>query len=241
MKKVFSLGLVLVLGPLAFSQNFTKQDSLRGSITPEREWWDLNYYNLNIKVQPDKKFIAGYNIIRYEVLKEHDVIQIDLQEPLQIDAITQDDASLDYTSIGPAHFIYLKKKQVPGEFNELYVQYSGKPKEAVRAPWDGGFSWKKDSNGKDFVATSCQGLGASVWWPNKDHMYDEVDSMRIVIDVPKELMAIANGRLRDVYAYDKYRSFEWFVANPINNYGVNVNIGDYVYFGEKYEGEKGTL
>ncbi|PRX54341.1 M1 family metallopeptidase [Flagellimonas meridianipacifica] len=224
-------------------QTFTRVDTLRGSITPERAWWDLNYYDLNIKVQPDKEFIAGYNIIRYKVLEESDVIQIDLQKPLKIDAVSQDGQELNYSSVGPAHFIYLKKKQVPGEYNKLYVQYSGKPKKAIRAPWDGGFSWKKDSNGKPFAATSCQGLGASVWWPNKDHMYDEVDSMRIAIDVPKDLVAVANGRLREEYEYEYggYKLYEWFVSNPINNYGVNVNIGDYVHFGEKYEGEKGTL
>jgi len=225
------------------AQTFTKQDTLRGSVTPERAWWDLNFYDLNIKVQPDKKFITGYNVIRYKVLEEHQVIQIDLQEPLKVTGVSQNDEQLDYGKIGPAYFINLKKKQVPGEYNELYVQYSGNPKEAIRAPWDGGFSWSKDDNGKHFVATSCQGLGASVWWPNKDHMYDEVDSMRIAIDIPKDLVAVANGRLRKEYEYDQsdYKMYEWFVSNPINNYGVNVNIGDYVHFGEKYEGEKGTL
>ncbi len=222
---------------------FTKLDTLRGSITPEREWWDLNYYDLNIKVQPDKKYISGYNIIRYKVLKSHDVIQIDLQAPLEVTAFTQDKEELDYTKIGPAYFVNLKKKQVPGAYNEIYIQYSGKPKEAIRAPWDGGFSWKKDDNGKHFVATSCQGLGASVWWPNKDHMYDEVDSMRIAIDVPKDLIAVANGRLREVYEYEYggFKMYEWFVSNPINNYGVNVNIGDYVNFSKVYKGEKGDL
>ncbi|WP_299364386.1 M1 family metallopeptidase [Winogradskyella sp.] len=219
------------------------QDTLRGSITPEREWWDLTYYDLNIKVQPDKKYIAGYNVVHYKVLKSHNIIQIDLQEPLEITAISQDNEDLDYNKIGPAYFIILKKKQVPGEYNELYIQYAGKPKEAVNAPWDGGFSWKKDKNGKDFIATSCQGLGASVWWPNKDHMYDEVDSMRIAIDVPKDLIAVANGRLRDTheYEYGGFKLYEWFVSNPINNYGVNVNIGDYVNFSEVYQGEKGPL
>ncbi|MFS4456725.1 M1 family metallopeptidase [Maribacter sp. 2304DJ31-5] len=224
-------------------KNFTKHDTLRGSITPERAWWDLNYYDLNIKVQPDKKFISGYNIVRYKVLKAHNRLQIDLQRPMEITGISQDGEPLDYSKIGPAYFIDLKKKQVPGEYNELYVYYSGRPKEAVRAPWDGGLSWKKDKNGKHFIATSCQGLGASVWWPNKDHMYDEVDSMRITVTVPKDLVAVANGRLRHTYDHDDkgYKSYEWFVSNPINNYGVNVNIGDYVHFGETYAGEKGTL
>jgi aminopeptidase N len=124
----------------------------------------------------------------------------------------------------------------------LDIYYEGYPKIAKRAPWDGGFSWKRDHNGKHFIATSCQGLGASVWWPNKDHMYDEVDSMAISIRVPKDLMNISNGRLRKIEEHnDETTTYHWFVNNPINNYGVNVNIGDYVHFSEKYNGENGEL
>nr|WP_235843212.1 M1 family metallopeptidase [Maribacter hydrothermalis] len=218
---------------------FTEQDSLRGTITKERIWWDLNYYHLNIDVNPDDKFISGSNTIRYKVLIPHQVLQVDLQAPLQIEKATQDGKNLEVVNNGNAHFIQLQKKQEPGEFNEVVITYSGNPKEAVRAPWDGGFSWKKDENGKHFVATSCQGLGASVWWPNKDHMYDEVDSMLISVKVPKGLTNIANGRLRKLDTITN--TSHWFVSNPINNYGVNVNIADYVYFGEKYDGEKGML
>ncbi|MEP1018196.1 M1 family metallopeptidase, partial [Maribacter dokdonensis] len=233
--------LFLALGTLSFSQaqTFTKQDTLRGSITPEREWWDLNYYHLDIAVEPDEKFISGSNTIRYKVLKSHQVLQVDLQPPLSIEKVTQDGKELTVTHNVNAHFVQLTKPQIKGEFNEIVVTYSGHPKEAVNAPWDGGFSWKKDNNGKDFVATSCQGLGASVWWPNKDHMYDEVDSMLISVKAPKGLMNISNGRLRSVHK--ETNTYHWFVANPINNYGVNVNIGDYVHFDEVYQGEKGAL
>ena len=112
----------------------------------------------------------------------------------------------------------------------------------MRAPWDGGFSWDRDENGNHFIATSCQGLGASVWWPNKDHMYDEVDSMLISVNIPKELVNVSNGRLLEItYPDDKTTTYHWFVSNPINNYGVNINIGDYVKFSEIYNGEKGSL
>ncbi|MDF4202641.1 M1 family metallopeptidase [Maribacter sp. SA7] len=238
MKKIIA---VLALGICSFTQaqTFTEQDTLRGSITPEREWWDLNYYHLDIDVNPDDKFISGSNTIRYKVLEPHQVLQVDLQPPLSIEKVTQDGEELQVVHNINAHFIQLKKPQLVGDFNEVVVMYSGHPKEAVRAPWDGGFSWKKDLSGKDFVATSCQGLGASVWWPNKDHMYDEVDSMLISVKAPKGLMNVSNGRLKSV---DKEtNTYNWFVSNPINNYGVNVNIGDYVHFDEVYQGEKGAL
>ncbi|AZJ37081.1 M1 family metallopeptidase [Tenacibaculum singaporense] len=224
------------------SETFTRQDSLRGSITPERSWWDLTYYHLNVTVNPDKKFIKGKNTVQYKVLKPHQVLQIDLQPPLKITKATQNNKELQVISEGNAHFIQLQSPQKKGAINSVDVYYEGKPKEAIRAPWDGGFSWKKDSNGNHFVATSCQGLGASVWWPNKDHMYDEVDSMAISVRVPKNLMDISNGRLRKIEQHnDNTTTYHWFVDNPINNYGVNVNIGDYVHFSEKYKGEGGIL
>ncbi|SHF90878.1 Peptidase family M1 [Tenacibaculum mesophilum] len=227
-----------------FSKNktFTRQDSLRGSITPERSWWDLTYYHLNVTVNPDKKFIKGKNTVQYKVLKPYQVLQIDLQPPLKITKATQNNKELKVISEGNAHFIQLQSPQKKGTVNSVDVYYEGKPKEAIRAPWDGGFSWKKDSNGNHFVATSCQGLGASVWWPNKDHMYDEVDSMAISVRVPKNLMDVSNGRLRNIEKHnDDTTTYHWFVDNPINNYGVNVNIGDYVHFSEKYQGEGGAL
>ncbi|WP_411767088.1 M1 family metallopeptidase [Winogradskyella sp. A3E31] len=222
-------------------KKFTRQDTLRGSITPEREWWDLTYYHLDIEVKPDEKFISGKNTIHYKVLKAHQVMQIDLQEPMLITKVLQNGKELDVKHEGNAHFITLKDNQKIGEINSLDVHYKGHPREAKRAPWDGGFSWKKDKNENHFIATSCQGLGASVWWPNKDHMYDEVDSMLISVTHPKGLMNVSNGRLRKLEKHEKTVTSYWYVDNPINNYGVNVNIGDYVNFSEVYEGENGKL
>ncbi len=221
---------------------FTKQDTLRGSITQERIWWDLTYYHLDISVAPDKKFIEGTNTIYYKVLQNAKRMQIDLQPPLQITKVTQNNKKIKFTSYGNAHYVILEAPQKPGSINSITVYYQGQPKEAVNAPWDGGFSWKKDANGNPFIATSCQGLGASVWWPNKDHMYDEVDSMAISVRVPKTLVNVSNGRLRKVEEHkDNTKTYHWFVSNPINNYGVNLNIGDYVSFSEKYLGEAGEL
>ena len=221
--------------------NFTKQDTLRGSITPERAWWDLVYYHLDISVKPDEKFIEGSNTITYNVLNSSDRLQVDLQSPLKITKVEQNGNLLDFESQGNAHFIKLSDKQKKGTIQSVKVYYEGYPKEAVRAPWDGGLSWKRDSNGKHFVATSCQGIGASIWWPNKDHMYDEVDSMLISVNVPKDLVNVSNGRLKKIDEFEDSKTYHWYVSNPINNYGVNINIGDYLSFSEVYNGEKGPL
>ena len=228
-------------GLLTEKNNFSRQDTLRGSITAERVWWDLTYYHLELTVDPDKKYISGKNTIKYTVLKVYQTMQIDLQTPLHITKATQDGKDLEIIHEGNAHFIKLTKEQVLGNTERIVVHYEGNPKEAVRAPWDGGFSWKKDKNGNHFVATSCQGLGASVWWPCKDHMYDEVESMRISVTVPNHLMDVSNGRLERIEDHGATKTYHWFVDNPINNYGVNVNIGDYTHFSEVFEGEKGPL
>jgi len=228
-------------GLMQDKNNFSRQDTLRGSITPERIWWDLTYYHLKVKVTPNKKYISGQNTIKYTVLSEYQTMQIDLQAPLKMTKVTQDGKELAVLHDGNAHFITLTKKQVIGNVESIVVHYEGNPKKAIRAPWDGGFSWKKDTNGNDFVATSCQGLGASVWWPCKDHMYDEVESMRISVTVPSHLMDVSNGRLESVKNHGETTTYNWFVDNPINNYGVNVNIGDYAHFSEVYDGEKGAL
>ncbi|MDO7170684.1 M1 family metallopeptidase [Mariniflexile sp. AS56] len=226
---------------LSEKNHFTRQDSLRGSITPERAWWDLTYYHLDITVNPDEKYISGKNTIQYKVLESNSVMQIDLQAPLRITKVTQNAKELDIKHDGNAHFITLKNPQSIGEVHSITVYYEGHPKEAINAPWDGGISWEKDVNGNHFIASSCQGLGASVWWPCKDHMYDEVDSMLISVNVPDNLINVSNGRLRSVERFGDTKTYSWFVKNPINNYGVNINIGDYVNFAEVYDGEGGNL
>ena len=247
--KILALSAFIFIGLHTYAQgllqekyNFTHQDTLRGSITPEREWWDLTYYHLDIKINPETKFISGKNSIQYKVLKPYAVMQVDLQEPLKITKVLQNGEELQVTHDGNAHFITLKEEQKIDSIKTVVVYYEGEPKEALNAPWDGGFTWAEDRNKIPFIATSCQGLGASVWWPNKDHMYDEVDSMLISVNIPKNLTNVSNGRLRGIEKQaDDTVTSHWFVSNPINNYGVNVNLGDYVHFSEVYQGENGPL
>ncbi|RTY88790.1 M1 family peptidase [Flavobacterium sp. RSP49] len=221
---------------------FTRQDTLRGSITKERAWWDVKQYHLDIKVNPADSTISGSNTIKYQVVQEYNSMQIDLQNPMEIYKVIQDGVALKYRREGNAFFIELIASQTKGAIKKLTVFYGGKPKVAVNPPWDGGITWKKDANGNSFIASSCQGLGASVWWPNKDHMYDEVENMLISVNVPENLTNVSNGRLISVKQLkDGTKTYNWYVSNPINNYGVNINIGDYVSFSEKYKGEKGDL
>lgn len=241
MKNLFFL-LFLSINFVSIAQEFSRADTLRGSITPERVWWNVTHYDLKVSVNPSEKSIEGSNTITYEVLERNNIMQIDLQAPMKIDKILQNNEEISFTSEGNAHFLKLKKKQKKGKQNKITIYFSGKPTVARRAPWDGGFTWTKDSNGNDFIATANQGIGASVWWPLKDHPSEEPDNgMKISVTAPKHLMDVSNGRLIKVIENDTTKTWVWEVVNPINAYGVNINIGDYVHWSEKYQGLNGTL
>ena len=224
------------------SETFTRQDTLRGSITAERIWWDLNYYHLDIAVNPKTKSIKGKNTIRYTILEPYQTLQIDLQAPMKLTKAVQDGEELAVLKEGNAHFIALKKQQnAIGSQEEIEIFYEGQPRVAVRAPWDGGISWKKDKNGNDFIASSCQGLGASVWWPNKDHMYDEVDSMKISVNVPKHLMDISNGRLQSIEEHDdETTTYNWWLRIQLTIM-ESTSILVIMFISQKYMMEKKAL
>ncbi|NIJ51418.1 M1 family metallopeptidase [Dyadobacter arcticus] len=236
--------LFILLSYTGFTQvqKFTHADTLRGSITPQRAWWDLTYYHLSIKPNAQDSTLTGSTQVVYKVLSPNQNIQIDLQQPLQITKVVQDGEMLEFKRDGNAFFIVLKKKQEVGKAESIEVFYTGKPKLAKRPPWDGGVQWIPDGKGNTIISTSCQGLGSSVWWPCKDHMYDEPDSMQISITVPKNMTDVSNGNLRSVVENDdNTHTFNWVVKNPINNYGVNMNVANYVNWKETYKGEKGDL
>ncbi len=222
----------------------TTKDSLRGSITAERAWWDVVFYDLNVTIQPEDSSITGYNNITYRVDKEPKRMQIDLQDPLTIDHITQNGQTLDYNRAknSYAYMVDMPDNLKKDSLYTISVYYQGKPKVAENAPWDGGFVWKQDSLGNPFIATANQGLGASVWWPNKDHQSAEPDSMSINITVPSNIKNVSNGRLRDTTQHNNgMTTWSWFVSNPINNYNIAVNAGNYVNFKDTYEGKNGKL
>jgi aminopeptidase N len=223
---------------------FPRQDQLRGSITPERAWWDVRHYELSLQVLPATRSLRGSNTITFQTLTAGKRMQIDLQPPLAITAVTHGGKALASEREGNVYWVDFPAELPAGAEHSIVVHYEGKPRVSTRPPWSGGLSWQKDEHGVDFIATTCQGIGASIWWPNKDHGADEPDrGMDLRITVPKALTAVANGRLIGSTADDEQatRTFHWRVIHPINNYGVNVNIGNYVAIDGAYDGEGGKL
>jgi len=221
---------------------FTRADTLRGMLTPLRTCYDITYYHLDVKVDIDQKFISGSNEFRFMATQDFKKLQFDLFTNLKVEKVIFHGKNLPYTREANAVFLTFPNTIKRGIKEAFTVYYSGNPVVAKRAPWDGGFVFTKDTEGKPWVATACEGLGASVWWPNKDHLSDEVDSMLISISVPKGLKDVSNGRLRKVTELNNgYTRFDWIVKNPINNYDVEANIGNYIHFDDIFQGEKGKL
>jgi aminopeptidase N len=221
---------------------YTHADTLRGSNGPGRAWWDVQFYDLHVRVNPTDSSIRGWNGITYRVLRPAREMQIDLQPPLEVDSIIQDRRKLTYRRDGNAFFVTTASNQRAGETRTLTVWYRGKPRIGRRLPWDGGFAFTADSLGHPWIATANEGKGASIWWPNKDYSADEPDSQRIAITVPDSLIDVSNGRLRATKRNgDGTTTYEWFVADPINNYNVTINAGRYAHFSDTLAGAAGKL
>lgn len=239
---VLALVAHMVGNPLA-AQTFTRADTLRGSDGPHRAWWDVTYYDLQVRIDPTDSTIVGSNGITYDVVAPGtDRLQIDLQPPLLLDSVLLNGRPLPLEHEGNAHFARLPTPQVEGDRHTVVAHFSGRPTIAARPPWDGGFIWATQRDGRPWVATANQGLGASVWWPNKDYQGEEPDSQRIAVTVPDGLMNVSNGRLRSIRTNaDGTSTWEWFVASPINNYAIAMNVADFAHWQETFHGLDGPL
>jgi len=235
MRKLIALTIVVLLqvqgghGYLfAQTENVTRQEMLRGSVTPEREWWDVLHYDLKVQFLPETKRLKGSNAITFKTLKAGNKMQVDLQPPLAITKVIHGDSQLKFEREGNVYWVTFEKEIPKGVEDKVEIFYEGVPVASKNPPWVGGITWGRDDLGEHFIVTTCEGIGASIWWPNKDHGYDEPDrGMRISVTVPENLTAVSNGRLRktDHDIAGKTKTFHWEVLNPINNYGVNVKIG----------------
>jgi aminopeptidase N len=223
-------------------ESYTRADTLRGSIGPGRAWWDVTWYDIAVTPDYSAKRIRGTVTMHFRVLATGDRMQIDLQEPMQLTGVRWRNEVLPFERDGNAWFIRFPRTPETGTINELTMAFEGAPQVAVRPPWDGGWIFSRDRQGRPWMSVACQGLGASVWFPCKDHQSDEPDSARLSITVPDSLSAVANGRLRSITRTgDGTATWSWAVVNPINTYNIIPYIGKYVHWEEAYTGEGGRL
>lgn len=243
MKKLL-ISCVLLSG-FAYGQEFTKQDTLKGSNTEFRNFWDVKKYELSVEPNFEKKSLSGSNRISLEITKNvtNPVFQIDLQQPMQVNKITCSFKTIDgYKRDGDFIFISSKGVFKKGQKLTIDIDYAGNPVVAKRAPWDGGWVFSRDENGNPWMTVAQEGIGTSVWLPVKDIWSDEPDQGIIMhIITPNDLVGVGNGRLLSRKTENGKNIFTWQVKNPINNYSIVPSIGKYVNFKETYSGEKGKL
>ena len=261
--------LVLLLGLISITTNaqvlnhkeeFTRQDSLRGSNNEFRNWWDVKQYKVSVEPDYQLKKIKGKTTITFDKIaaQKSNLLQIDLQDPMIISAVILNGKNIsDFKRDGNVYFIEVGKN-IKNNANQLELIYSGNPKVAKNAPWDGGWIFAKDEKGRDWMSVAVQGLGASAWFPNKDYLGDEPDNgMELEIIIPnymddksnkgaklqiqKNLVGVGNGRLLSTKNLKDKTTYTWKVVNPINNYNIIPYIGHYVNFKDTYQGEKGKL
>lgn len=252
MYKLSGLFFLMLMSHVAFSQplkqkeNYTRADTLRGTNGIYRQSWNVLHYDITVEPDYVSKTIKGKNIISF-FDKGTKLMQIDLQPPMVIDSIINHEKKISFNREGNVYWVMLRDSaamfKLRPAVNEITIYYHGKPTEALRPPWDGGWIWKKDKHNNPWMSVACQGTGASVWYPCKDYQGDEPDSGAIVrMIVPDTLMAIANGRLFSTEKLSGNKmKYAWKVINPINNYNIVPYIGKYVSFSEQYAGEKGNL
>ncbi len=229
--------------PLNKKPVFTHQDSLRGTLNPERNWWDVLNYAITVQPAYESKSIKGSNELRFKVLKPGRNMQIDLQKPMELTGVSLNNQPVVFTREGNVYHLTFEKALPANSVQTLHLEFAGNPRVAMRPPWDGGWIFQKDKQGRPWMSVACQGLGASVWYPCKDHQSDEPDKgASLTMIVPDTLVAVANGRMTDKKpAGDGLMSYTWAVVNPINNYNIIPYIGKYVSWKETYAGEKGKL
>ncbi|MBL0127771.1 MAG: M1 family metallopeptidase [Flavobacteriales bacterium] len=259
-KKSLALSMVLV-GAVAHAQlgdgqnTFTHADTLRGSIGPYRAWWNVVGYDVTVRPDFETRSIVGRTIIAFDAVEAGGRMQIDLQQPLVVDSIVADVAEFKDGAIAVSYktipfsreenviWVDLPQAMKKGEATTITISYHGVPRAARNPPWDGGWIWKKDEQGNPWMSVACQGLGASVWYPCKDHQSDEPEyGANLHITVPDSLQAIGNGRLRNKQKNsDGTTTWNWQVKNPINTYNLVPYIGKYTHFHEDFVGVKGPL
>lgn len=264
---------------------FTKEDSLRGSLNENRDWWDVIRYDLEVEPDFESKSLAAKTSIYFKKIKPVKLMQLDLQQPLIVDAIFATYEVIVVKDSADRRISYREKRSTPLPFSQnknvvlvkfdstlfdrqttwlfnenmmsVVVHYHGVPKEAKNAPWDGGWIWKKDSLGRPWMSVAVQGLGASAWYPCKDHQSDEPDDgASLTVIVPDSLTAVANGKLTRFndkklsYSFNDTATyfpkpgkslFRWEVKSKINNYNIVPSIGKYVNYSDTLLGKTDLL
>lgn len=232
------LTLIYLCANAAISHaQYTAADTLYGSLNPHRTSFDVQSYELSLTIDPARKWIGGSNKIGFQALRPIDTMQLELTDNFEITKILLGEDQLAFDRNGRIFYVYFPESLEGEAAHAIEVFYQGQPRQSDKLPWGGGFAWERDSSGNPYVGVACEGDGASIWWPCKDHLSDEPEQVTMHYTVPDSLVAVGNGRIIDTSAAGPGQvTYSWHVSYPINNYNVTLYVGDYVHFSDNYVG-----
>lgn len=242
MRHVVLKYFTIILFSLSLSFVFSQQrasDVVMGKLDSDRASWNALYYKLHIHISDTSNSIFGTHDLYLKALKATDSIRIDLQYPMQISQITYNTKPLNF--IKTAYYYKILFPIKADSVYKLQLAFNGIPPQAQNPPWDGGIVRTLDNNNRPWISMACQGIAGSIWYPCKDHMSDEPDSMEITLHVPKYLKGISNGTLKAINITDNTAQYTWKVLSPINNYNIIPNVGHYINIKDTFQGRAGVL
>jgi len=202
--------------------------------------YSIEHYVLRNDILIDEKAISGSGTISFRARSPMSVLELDLDGLFSVDGVNDVGGELAFERDESKIYISLREQVASDATHTVTIRYHGQPREAVRAPWDGGFVWETTATGEPWVATALQGEGCDLWWPCKDHPDGEPTSMDLFFTVPEGLTAASNGVLVDVSTVNGRSTFHWQTSVPTNTYGVALNIGPYVLIEDTYTSINGT-
>ncbi len=230
----FAFGILVLLGLIsiaAICKRHHRSGMLAsgGKISDNQASFDVTSYDINLKILADEEKIDGVTRVEIRSLRDSLArIQLQLVRSLTIDKISYMDHLLTFERKKNNLWIRLPSPLIKGEKIELSIKYRGSPVKAIKPPWIGGFNWSKDDGGNHWIGVSCQGEGAKIWFPCKDHPSDKPDSIALNITVPESYYCAGNGLLRQVKQPEPgWLTYCWKSFYPINNYNITINIAKY--------------
>ena len=220
---------------------FTSGDSVKGYLDRYRACYDVVHYDLDLSLDPAHRKLGGTVRITFRAVTALDTIRIDLHRDLKIKNIDLDGVRIPFSRDGMAVMLSLPERLDTGKIYSLTVGYDGSPVKAVRPPWKGGVVWKTDREGNRWVGVACESEGGSVWFPCKDHLSDEPDSMRLRMSVPSGLQVVSNGILEEHSIVPGREVFTWSTRYPINIYNITFYAGRFGHIADSMDVPEGTL
>ncbi|MCA8953551.1 MAG: M1 family metallopeptidase [Planctomycetes bacterium] len=212
-----------------------------GELIAEEACYDVLHYDLVLTVDPVEKAIEGVLTMRARTTAAAARIALDLDPALTVRSVQLDGSPLPFAHTDGR--IWLEPvAALPAErVIEVAVAYGGKPHVAINPPWRGGFTWSETADGKPWIATSCQGEGADLWWPCKDHPSDKPDGIDLHVTVPVGLVVASNGTEPEAPVTANGRTtFHWRLDQPFSNYAIALAIAPYVELTDTFRCSDGT-